>query len=67
MAQTTKGRIRYRGPHAEGVVVVNPDGSWSITILPGEVYETTEDHAASLLTQADNWEPDKPAKRKDGD
>jgi len=57
MAQTSKGRVRYRGPHAEGVGVVNPDGSWSTTVLPGEVYETTHDHAALLAEQAENWEP----------
>lgn len=67
MTQTSRARVRYVGPHADGVVVVQPDGSWSAPLVPGSVYETTPDHAAQLLEQAANWEPEKKPTKKGGD
>lgn len=67
MSQTSKGRVRYVGPHAEGVVVVMPDGSWSPVIKPGEHLESTRDHVASLLEQASNWAPSDKMARKEAE
>lgn len=64
MSQTSRGRVRYVGPHVEGVVVVMPDGSWSDTIRPGDHLDTTVEHVKSLLEQASNWAPsDKTARQ----
>lgn len=65
MSQTSRGRVRYVGPHAEGVAVVMPDGSWSATILPGDHLDTSVEHVKSLLEQTSNWAPSDKVARKE--
>lgn len=58
-------KVRYVGPH-DGVDVPRPDGS-IITVQRGDDLDTSADHAATLLEQAENWEATtRPAKGKKG-
>lgn len=59
-------KVRYIGPFA-AVDVVLPSGAYA-HVEHGDVFETTEDHAAALLEQTTNWEaPNTTAKKKGGD
>ena len=65
-------RIKYVGPHTAGVDLAMPDGDYAF-VEHGSEIEVDDEHGASLLEQAGNWEAvkatqDKPAKApKDGE
>jgi predicted NAD/FAD-binding protein len=63
-------KVRYIGPHPEGVEVVMPDGRPDAYVPHGEMLDTSVDHAAALLEQPSNWEkatPPRKRRRKGGE
>lgn len=56
-------RVYYIGHSRAGVVVAMPDGL-ARQVDHGAALETTDEHAASLLEQTDNWSATPPGKAK---
>lgn len=56
-------KVIYQGPH-DGVEVPLPDGRVA-ELVPGEVLDTTPEHAQALLEQPSNWRRQGPAPAPD--
>jgi hypothetical protein len=56
-------KMYYIGPSRTGVDVAMPDGSGA-HVEHGAALETTDEHAASLAEQEENWSTKAPAKAK---
>jgi hypothetical protein len=58
-------KVRYIGPHQDGVDVVMPNGIADVHVPHGGTLDTSSEHASALLEQRTNWEPLKASKKPD--